>query len=60
MTSASSRPSAPRTTTMRDMHGMQYTLSPGRSSRVERITTLQIGQITSLGASESPGPRQWR
>ena len=29
------------------MHGMQYTRSPGRSSRVERMTTLHTGQTTS-------------
>ena len=55
-----SRPLAERTTIRRDMHGMQYTRSPGRSSRVERITTEHTGQITSLGASSSPGPRHLR
>ena len=42
------------------MHGMQYTRSPGRSSRVERITTLQTGQTTSFGARASFGPLHLR
>ena len=40
----------------RDMQGMQYTRSPGRSSRLERMTTRHTGHRTSFGARESPPP----